>query len=135
MVSSEDSSDTYSTEACIRGVCVLFACALLSYLDLLALLRPATHRTEYVGVKVQNLAYLGFRPTEGLSAEFERWAMLCRITLVGCILIRCTPPWRSERVVSHQCTPAGKIDLSIAVSTVTGRFMLMPDLTTTNYYY
>src|SRR4051812_18242807 len=30
-------------------------------------------------------------------------------------------------------TPAGKIDLLIAVSTVTGRFMLKPDPTTTNY--
>src|ERR1043165_1543758 len=107
-----------------REVCVLFARARLSYLDLLALLRPATHRTEYVGVRVQSPAYSGFRPTEGLSAEFERWAMLCRIASLGCILTRCTPPWRSERVVSHQCTPAGKIDLSIAVSTVTGRFML-----------
>src|SRR3954463_1291898 len=29
-------------------------------------------------------------------------------------------------------TPAGKINLSIAVSTVTGRFMLKPDPTTTN---
>src|ERR1043165_603921 len=76
MVSSEDSSDTCSTAACVRGVCVLFACARLSYLDLLALLRPATHRTEYVGVRVQNLGDLGFRPTAGLSAEFERWAML-----------------------------------------------------------
>src|ERR1043165_2603679 len=111
MVSSEDSSDTCSTAACVRGVCVLFACARLSYLDLLALLRPATHRTEYVGVRVQSLAYLGFRPTDGLSTEFERWAMLCRIASVGCILTRCTPPWRSERVVSPQCTPAGKINL------------------------
>src|SRR3954470_20437366 len=63
----------------------------------------------------------------------EGWASLCRIALVGCSLTRCTPPWRSERVVSHYCTPAGKIDLSITVSTVTGRFMLKPDPTTTNY--
>ena len=34
---------------------------------------------------------------------------------------------------NYQCTPAGKIDLSIVVSTVTGRFMLKPDPTTTNY--
>src|SRR3954470_20094530 len=94
-----------------REVCVLFARAVLSYLVLLALLRPATHRMEYVGVRVQSLAYLGFRPTNGLSAEFERWAMLCRIASLGCTLTRCTPPWRPERVVSHQCTLAGKINL------------------------
>src|SRR3954462_3656241 len=92
-------------------VCVLFARAVLSYLDFLAIHRPATYSTEYVGVRVQSLAYLGFRPADGLSAEFERWAMLCRIASVGCSLTRCTPPWRSERVVSHQCTPAGKINL------------------------
>src|SRR3954468_24935123 len=34
---------------------------------------------------------------------------------------------------NYQCTPAGKIDLSITVSTVTGRFMLKSDPTTTNY--
>src|SRR4051812_27010360 len=34
---------------------------------------------------------------------------------------------------NYQCTPAGKINLSIAVSTVTGRFMLKPDPTTRNY--
>src|SRR4051812_43063734 len=111
MVSSEDSSDTCSTAACVREVCVLFARAVLSYLVLLALLRPATHRTEYVRVRVQSLPSLGFRPMDGLSAEFERWAMLCRIASMGCTLTRCTPPWRSERVVSHQCTPARKINL------------------------
>src|SRR4051812_28047941 len=111
MVSSEESSDTCSTAACVREVRVLFARAVLSYLDLLALLRPATHRMEYVGVRVQSLAYLGFRPADGLSAEFERWAMLCRIASVGCTLTRCTPPWRSKRVVSHHFTPAGKINL------------------------
>jgi hypothetical protein len=93
------------------GSACLICLRTVSYLDLLALLRPATHRTEYVGVRVQSLAYLGFRPADGLSAEFERWAMLCRIASVGCSLTRCTPPWRSERVVSHQCTPAGKINL------------------------
>src|SRR3954469_7630596 len=55
----------------------------------------------------------------------EGWASLCWIASVGCSL--------PSVVVSHQCTPAGKIDLSIAVSTVTGRFMLKPDPTTTNY--
>src|ERR1043165_8223084 len=34
---------------------------------------------------------------------------------------------------NYQCTPAGKINLSIGVSMVTGRFMLKPDPTTTNY--
>src|SRR3954465_1440203 len=34
---------------------------------------------------------------------------------------------------NYQCTPAGKINLSIVVSTVTGRFMLKPDPTSTNY--
>src|ERR1043165_1410926 len=66
-----------------QEVCVLFARAVLSYLDFLALLRPATYRTEYVGVRVQSLAYLGFRPTVASLLSFERWAMLCRIASVG----------------------------------------------------
>ena len=36
--------DVSSTVACVREVCVLFACAECLILDLLALLRPATHR-------------------------------------------------------------------------------------------
>src|SRR3954468_21748090 len=50
----------------IAGKCVsylLARCCLI--LDLLALHRPATYRTEYVGVRVQSLAYLGFRPADG----------------------------------------------------------------------
>src|SRR4051812_32113217 len=99
------------TRADCREVCVVFARTVLSYLDFLALHRPATYRTENVGATVQSLAYLGFRPADGLSAEFERWGMFCRIASVGCSLRRCTPPWRCERVVSHQCSPAGKINL------------------------
>src|SRR4051812_12905191 len=44
------------------------------------------------------------------------------------------PPWRSERaVVIISATLQGRLILSIAVSTVTGRFMLKPDPTTRNY--
>src|SRR3954471_22981891 len=44
------------------------------------------------------------------------------------------PPWRSERVVVIISAPLqGRLILSIAVSTVTRRFMLKPDPTTTNY--
>src|ERR1043165_8242813 len=45
----------------------------------------------------------------------------------------CTRPGDPSVVESRQCTPARKINLSIAVSTVTGRFMLKPDHTTRNY--
>src|SRR3954465_13082611 len=34
---------------------------------------------------------------------------------------------------NYQCTPAGKINSIDSLSTVTGRFMLKPDPTTTNY--
>src|SRR3954469_3815616 len=52
----------------------------------------------------------------------------------GVFLTRCTPPWRSERAVVIISAPLqGRLILSIAVSTVTGRFMLKPDPTTTNY--
>src|SRR4051812_22998150 len=54
--------------------------------------------------------------------------------MVGCTLTRCTPPWRSERAVVIISAPLqGRLILSIAVSTATGRFMLKPDPTTTNY--
>src|SRR3954470_2106518 len=89
-----------------REVCVLFARAVLSYLDLLALHRPVTHRTEYVGVRVQSPAYLGFRPADRLSVEFERWAMVCRIVSMERSLTRCPPPWRSVRcsvTLVHPC--------------------------------
>ena len=45
---------------------------MLSYLDLLTLHRPATYRTEYVGVRAQDLAYLGFRPADDLSVDFRK---------------------------------------------------------------
>src|ERR1041385_4227230 len=53
---------------------------------------------EYVRVGVQGPAYLGFRPADGLSVEFERWAMKCRIASVKRSLTRFPPPWRSVRV-------------------------------------
>ena len=34
-------------------------------------------------VRVQNPTYLGVRPTDDLSVEFEGWATLCRIALCG----------------------------------------------------
>src|SRR4051812_15362043 len=53
---------------------------------------------------------------------------------MGCALTRCTPPWRSKRAVVIISAPLqGRLILSIAVSTVTGRFMLKPDPTTRNY--
>ena len=54
---------------------------LLSYL--LMLHRPCTHRSEYGRVRVQNPAYLGFRPADDLSVEFKGWATLCRIASCG----------------------------------------------------
>ena len=54
----------------------------------------------------------------------------------GFSLTRCTPPWRSERADVIISAPLqGRLILSIAVSMVTGRFMLKPDLTTTNYIF
>src|ERR1043165_5610967 len=55
------------------------------YLHLLWFLlhRPASHRTEVVGGRAQELAYLGFRPADDLSVDSERRASLCRIALVG----------------------------------------------------
>src|SRR4051812_38512334 len=47
---------------------------------------------EYARVGVQGSAYLGLRPANGLSVEFERWATECRIASVGHFLTRCTPP-------------------------------------------
>src|SRR3954471_8448853 len=52
---------------------------------------------EYVRVGVQSPAYLGFRPADGLSVEFEGWATLCRIASVGHSLTRSEPRWRSVR--------------------------------------
>src|SRR3954464_10211879 len=96
--------------------------------------RPASHRTEYVGVRAQNPAYLGFRPVDGLFVELEGWTALCRIASVGCSLTRCTPPWRSERCSVTLVHPYREdYSIRIVVSTVTGRFMLKPDPTTTNY--
>src|SRR3954464_10407113 len=88
---------------------------------------------EYVRVGVQSTAYLGFRPADGLSVEFERWAMECRIASVERSLTRCPPPWRSVRcsvIEVHPCREDQYI--RIAVSTITGCFMLKLDLTTTS---
>ena len=63
-----------------------------------------------------------------------KMGLTCRIASVGCSLTRCKPPGRSERAVVIISAPLqGRLILSIAVSTVTGRFMLKPDPTTTNY--
>ena len=71
---------------------------------------------------------------DGLSVELKGRTPAYRIDSVGCSLTRCTPPWRSERPDLIISAPLqGRLILSIAVSTVTGRFMLKPDPTTTNY--
>src|SRR4051812_36558056 len=81
----------------IAGKCgVFFARAVLFLLRLPG--HPHTMQ-EYVRVGVQGPAYLGFRPADGLSVEFERWAVECRIASVERSLTRCPPPWRSVRVV------------------------------------
>src|SRR3954469_19528548 len=85
-------SDVSSTATCVREVCVLFACAVcLIWICLHFSGQPRTVQ-EYVGVGVQSLAYLGFRPADGLSAVLEGWTLLCRIASVGCSLTRCMPP-------------------------------------------
>src|ERR1041385_537766 len=62
---------------------------------------PASHvlcrSTKGRGSKVP--LCLGFRPADGLSVELEGWTSAYRIASVGNSLTRCTPPWRSERVV------------------------------------
>src|SRR3954469_17863106 len=83
---------------------------------------------------VQSSFILRRRPADGLFVELEGWTLAYRIASVGCSLTRCTPPWRSERADVIISAPLqGRLILSIAVSTVTGRFMLKPDPTTTNY--
>src|ERR1043165_9787261 len=89
---------------------------------------------EYKGQGSKVPLYLGFRPADGLFVELEGWTPAYRIDSVGCSLTRCTPPCRSERAVVISIAPLqGRLILSIAVSTVTGRFMLKPDPTTRNY--
>ena len=48
------------------------AAACVFAFDLILLHRPASHRTEYVGVRAQDLAYLGFRPADDLSVDFRK---------------------------------------------------------------
>src|SRR3954467_2024285 len=89
-------TSTVSRPDC-QEVCVLFARAVCLIWICLHFSGQTRTVQEYVGVGVQSLAYLGFRPADGLSIELERWTALCRIAWVGCSLTRCTPPWRSER--------------------------------------
>src|SRR3954466_15097523 len=82
---------------------------------------------EYKGQGSKVPLYLGLRPADGLSVEPEGWTSAYRIASVVCSLTRCTPPWRSERVDIIISAPLqGRLILSIAVSKVTGRFMLKP---------
>src|SRR4051794_26149200 len=90
---------TLQTSAVPRADCrevryLLWARAVLFLLQL-----PGQPRTmqEYVRVGVQGTAYLGFRSADGLSVEFERWVVECRIASVERSLTRCPPPWRSVR--------------------------------------
>src|SRR3954471_6923470 len=96
--------------------------------------RPATYHAGVQRTRVQSSFVLRIRPADGLSVELEGWTPAYRIDSMGCTLTRCTPPWRSERADVIISAPLqGRLTLSIAVSTVTGRFMLKPDPTTTNY--
>src|SRR3954468_4357377 len=96
--------------------------------------RPATYRAGVQRTRVQSSFVLRIRPADDLFVELEGWTPAYWIATVGCSLTRCTPPWRSERAVVIISAPLqGILILSIAVSTVTGRFMLKPDPTTTNY--
>src|SRR3954462_4216325 len=96
--------------------------------------RPATHHEGVQRTGVQSSFVLRSRPADGLSVELEGWTPAYRIASVGCSLTRCTPPWRSERAdVIISAPQQGRFILSIVVSMVTGRFMLKPDSTTTNY--
>src|SRR3954468_6872260 len=96
--------------------------------------RPATYRAGVQKTRVQSSFVLRIRPADGLSVELEGWTPAYRIDSVGCALTRCTPPWRSERADIIISAPLqGRLILSIAVSTVTGHFMLKPDPTTRNY--
>src|SRR3954466_1078266 len=98
-------SDVSIPRADCREVCVLFACAeCLIWISLNFTGQPRTVQ-EYVGVGVQSLAYLGFRPADGLSVELEGWTTLCRIASVGHSLIRCTPHWRSVRCIATEVHP------------------------------
>ena len=70
IVSFEGSSDVSSTVAC-AGKWVLFACAVLFYLDSLTLHRPVTYRSERAGQGSKDPAYLGVdrRMTSLLSSK------------------------------------------------------------------
>src|SRR3954463_3501146 len=93
VVSSEDSSDVSSTAACAGKWCclifsrggVLFGFSLTSP----ASLAPCRSTS---GLGSKGPSYLGFRPANGLSVEFERWATKCRIASVERSLTRCPPP-------------------------------------------
>src|SRR3954463_16439577 len=76
-------SDVSSTATCVREVCVLFACAVcLIWICLHFTGQPRTVQ-EYVGVGVQSLAYLGFRPAGGLSAVLDGWTSFVSDSLGG----------------------------------------------------
>src|ERR1044071_6064738 len=92
------------------------------------------YRARVQRTRVQSSFVLRSRPADGLSVKLEGWTPAYRIASVGCSLTRCTSPWRSERADVIISAPLqGRLILSIAMSTVTGHFMLKPDLTTTNY--
>src|SRR3954467_3907564 len=96
--------------------------------------RPATHHAGVQRTRIQSSFVLRIRPADGLFVELEGWTPAYRIASVGCSLTRSTPPGRSEHAVVIISAPLqGRLILSIAVSMVTGRFMLKPDPTTTNY--
>src|SRR3954471_23035546 len=85
-------------------------------------------------MRVQSSFVLRIRLADGLFVELEGWTPAYRIASVGCSLTSSTPPGRSERAVVIISAPLeGRLILSIAMSTVTGRFMLKPNPTTTNY--
>src|SRR3954467_6350655 len=49
----------------LARACVLFCLLLLLH-------RPVSYRTEYVGVRVQSLEYIGYSPADDLSVDFRK---------------------------------------------------------------
>ena len=87
------SSDVSSIASCAGKWCcllcsssVIFICFCFCFIG-----QPHTMQ-EYVRVRIQSPAYIGYSPADDLFVEFEGWATLCRIASVGCSLTRCMPP-------------------------------------------
>ena len=66
---------------------------------------------EYVRVRVQSPAYIGYSPTDDLSVDCRRMGYFVSDTLGRTCLNKVYETRGSKRVVSHYCTPAGMINL------------------------